>query len=139
MAFYLGTDMPEGARVLCVLYGMWSSHRSYGESITTYPLVQRMILNSRTRNLIVDSFTLNVTQSWDASPLLCLELFPTDFSYSSRHIYMFKIHQNTMFGLHGIVYLHLLALCLCSICKVSVKSGKYLHVRGLVYSTGSRY
>lgn len=110
---------------------MWRKHY--------YPLLCMSILNSQTCNLFVHRLTLNATKSWNSSSLLCFELFLTDFSYSPRHVFIFKTNQNIMFGLHRIIYLHLLALRLYSIYKLPVQSGKHLHFYALIQCTGSYY
>ena len=97
-----------------------------------YPLLQIRILNSKTCNLFAHSFTLRVKQSWNSSLLLCLELFLTYFSYSPRHVFIFKTNKNITFGLHQIIYLLLWHCDYTAFIKLPVQSGKYLHFCALI-------
>lgn len=100
MAFRHDTKMPKGAPVIHMLCDSWSSNHHH-------PLLQMRIFNSQTCMFFVHSFTFNTTQSWDSSSLLRLESFRTDFSYSARHVFIFRTNQNITLGLHRIIYLHL--------------------------------
>ena len=97
-----------------------------------YSLLQRRILNIQMCDIFIHNLTFNATRSWNSNPLLCFELYLMDFSYSHRHVFIFKTDQNITFGSHRIIYLHLLALWLYSIYKLPVRSGKYLHFCALI-------